>query len=175
VHETAEDLARLQLALDESYALAGEHLRSIFTPERRMSAERVVDALRGVFVLHLATVTADCAPILAPIDGLFFRGRLWFGVPPGAVRIGHLRARPQVSACYSVGEQVCVLAHGDACEVAEDSRDYIGYRAYARECYGPELWDYWDRHYDDRAGRGYTAWIEPRRLYAMTSPASESP
>ena len=166
MHETADELAQLQRTLDESYALAGEHLRSIFTPERRMSAEQVVRALRGVFVLHLATVTADCAPVLAPIDGLFYRGRIWFGVPPGAVRIRHLRARPQLSACYSVGEDLCVLAHGTAREVPEGSPEHAEYTAYGREVYGAEVWDYWDRHYDDRKERGYTAWIDPRRLYA---------
>jgi hypothetical protein len=65
--------------------------------------EQVVRALQGVFVLHLATVTASGAPLVAPIDGLFYRGRVWFGVPPGAVRIQHIRARPQVSAVHSVG------------------------------------------------------------------------
>ncbi len=57
MHETAEDLRELQRVLDASYARAGEHLRSIFRPERRLSAEDVVGVLRGVFVLHLATVT----------------------------------------------------------------------------------------------------------------------
>ena len=41
MHESTDELARLQRTLDESYALGGEHLRSIFTPERRMSAEQI--------------------------------------------------------------------------------------------------------------------------------------
>lgn len=48
MHETPDDLRELQRVLDESYARAGEHLRSIFTPERRMSAEEVVRTLRGL-------------------------------------------------------------------------------------------------------------------------------
>jgi hypothetical protein len=148
MHESREDLLELQRILDESYACAGEHLRSIFTPERRLSVEQVVRALQGVFVLHLATVTASGAPLVAPIDGLFYRGRVWFGVPPGAVRIQHLRARPQVSAVHSVGEELCIIVHGAA-------------------------WGYWAERYRDREGTGFTAWIEPRRMYAMaTTPAS---
>ncbi len=163
MHETADDLIVLQRALDESDAAAGEHLRSIFRPERRLTAEQVVEELRGVFVLHLATVTAAGEPRVAPIDGLFFRGHFWFGFPPGAVRIAHVRKRPQVSATYTKGEQVCVLAH----EVEKGGPGYAAYEAHAREAYTPAVWDYWRAHYDDRTGPGLTAWIEPSRIFAM--------
>jgi hypothetical protein len=33
MHETRDDLVRLQNLLDDSYAKAGEHLRSIITPD----------------------------------------------------------------------------------------------------------------------------------------------
>lgn len=167
MHETAGDLLALQRALDESDAAAGEHLRSIFRPERRLSARQVVDELRGVFLLHLATVTAAGEPRVAPVDGLFYRGRFWFGLPPGAVRIAHVRARPEVSAAYTKGEEVCVLAHGVARVVAREEQAYAEYEAYAREAYTPALWDHWHDHYDDRSGTGLTAWIEPRRIFAM--------
>ncbi len=167
MHETADDLLALQRALDESDATAGEHLRSIFRPERRLTAEQVVAQLRGVFVLHLATVTAGGEPRVAPIDGLFFRGHFWFGFPPGAVRIAHVRKRPQVSATFTKGEEVCVLAHGVAQVVDEDEPAYAEYEAYAREAYTPAVWDYWQRQYDDRRGTGLTAWIEPNRIFAM--------
>jgi hypothetical protein len=167
VHETKDDLRNLQRSLDASYAGAGEHIRSIFRPERRMSAEEIVEELRGVFVLHLATVTARAEPRLAPIDGLFFRGHLWFGIPPGAVRQAHVRARPQVSASYSRGEELCILAHGEARVVSEVDPAYAEYLQYAREVYTPALFDHWEAHYEDRKGETLTAWIEPRRLFAM--------
>ena len=167
MHETGDDLLDLQRALDESDAAAGEHLRSIFRPERRLIAEQVVAELRGVFVLHLATVTAAGEPRVAPIDGLFFRGHFWFGFPPGAVRIAHVRKRPQVSATYTKGEQVCVLVHGVAHEVAEEAPAYAEYEVYARDVYTPEVWDYWRARYEDRRGVGLTAWIEPSRIFAM--------
>ena len=39
MHETAEDLQRLQDLLDRSYASAGKHLKEVITPERRLTAE----------------------------------------------------------------------------------------------------------------------------------------
>ena len=62
MHETDEDLKALQRILDESDSKAGDHLRFIFTTERRLDAEGIVAELRRVFVLHLATVTASCEP-----------------------------------------------------------------------------------------------------------------
>ena len=166
MRETPEDLKGLQQLLDESHAAGGLHLRSIFTDERRMTAEQVVRALRGVFVLNLATVTRAGAPIVAPVDGLFYRGHLWVGLPPGAVRIGHVRARPQVSASYIIGEDLCVLAHGTAHEVDESDATYAAYLDYARASYTPEVWDYWQERYVHREAKGLTAWIEPRRMFA---------
>ncbi len=168
MHESREDLHELQRILDESYACAGEHLRSIFTPERRLSAEQVVRVLQGVFVLHLATATASGTPFVAPIDGLFYRGRLWFGVPPGAVRIKHLRSRPQVSAVHSVGEELCIIVHGTAHEIDTTDPQNEAYLDYCREVYGAAL-DYWAKRYRDRKGTPFTAWIEPRRMYAMAT------
>ena len=168
MHETADDLARLQRQLDESYAKAGEHLKSIFRPERCLSAEGVVEELAGVFVLHLATVTAAGDPFVAPIDGLFFRGELWFGIPPGGLRTRHIRAHPGVSASYARGEDACVIVHGSAVEVATSGSDYLAWEAYGREVYGRKLWDYWNReHYRARAGDPLAARIRARRLYAM--------
>jgi hypothetical protein len=174
MHETPDELQRLQQTLDDSYAGAGTHLRSVFRPERRMAAEEIVRELRGVFVLHLATVTAAGAPRLAPIDGLFYRGQVWFGFSPGAVRIQHVRARPQVSASYSVGEDICILVHGVAQVAPEGSSVLAAYEEYARETYTPALWDYWRLHYEDREGGGLTASIAPDKIFAMKR-APETP
>jgi hypothetical protein len=124
--------------------------------------------LQGVFVLHLATTTASGAPFVAPIDGVFFRGRFWFGVPPGAVRLTHLRSRPQVSAVHSVGEELCIIVHGAAHEVNTTDPRHQAYLDYTREVYGA-AWDYGVKRYRDRKGRPFTGWIEPRRMYAMAT------
>jgi nitroimidazol reductase NimA-like FMN-containing flavoprotein (pyridoxamine 5'-phosphate oxidase superfamily) len=166
VRETAQDLKRLERTLDESLAAAGPHLRSVFSDERRMSPEQIVRALRGVFVLDLATIDASGAPLVSPIDGLFYRGHFWFGFPAGAARIQHVRARPRVSAAYTLGEDLCILAHGRAHEVRESDPEHAAYLEYAREVYTPEIWDYWQKQYEHHKGGGLTAWIEPRRMYA---------
>lgn len=167
MHETEQDLVDLERLLDESYGRAGEHLRSIFTPERRMTAAEVVRTLNGLFVFQLATVTSAGEPRVAPIDGLFLRGKLWFGAPPGATRIAHLRARPKVSASYAIGEDLCVLVHGSAREVRQSEPAYAQYEAWGREAYGAKIWDYWSKeHYRDRKGTSFTAWIDADRMYA---------
>src|SRR5919112_2997363 len=114
MHETAEDLIELTALLDRSYARAGDHLRSIFTPERRIPAAVLAALLPGVQVLNLATVNRACAPRVAPVDGLFYRGRFWFGSAAASVRFSHLRERPKVSASHTRGEELAVIVHGTA-------------------------------------------------------------
>src|SRR3712207_2318719 len=87
--ETPEDLAELQALLDRSYERAGQHLRGIFTPEQRIPAGELAALLPGVQVLNLATVTRSCEPRVAPVDGLFYRGRFWFGSSPTSARFTH--------------------------------------------------------------------------------------
>lgn len=86
MYETRSNRLALRDLLDRSYRAAGEHLRSIFTPERRMAAEELAQLLTGAFLLNVATVTAAGHPMVAPVDGLFHRGKLLFGFPPGSVR-----------------------------------------------------------------------------------------
>ena len=70
VHESKQDLAALEALLERSYATAGAHLLRIHTPERRLTAEQVAARLSGMCLLALATTTADCRPILGPVDGV---------------------------------------------------------------------------------------------------------
>ena len=114
MHETPADLVALQSLLDRSYATAGRHLRSIITPERRLTADEVADRLTGMRLLALATVTADGRPIVGPVDGIFFRGSFHFGSAPDSVRFRHIRNRPQVSATHLPGEELAVTVHGRA-------------------------------------------------------------
>ena len=157
MHETDDDLRELQELLDESYARAGDHLRSIFTPDRRLSAPRLARMLTGVQVLNLATVTAAGEPRVAPVDGLFFRGRFWFGSSHTSVRFRHIRARPAVSAALTRGEELAVIVHGTAHEVDTASVDARPFRDYCVQVYG-ESW------YDWGASAAY-ARIEPTRMF----------
>jgi pyridoxamine 5'-phosphate oxidase-like protein len=142
MHETADDLTELQALLDRSYERAGEHLRSVFTPDRRIPAAALAGLLPGVQVLNLATVTRNCEPRVAPVDGLFYRGRFWFGSSPTSTRFTHLRARPQVSATHTRGESLAIVVHGRAALIDLDDPANAGFRAYCLEVYGPD-WEEW--------------------------------
>jgi uncharacterized pyridoxamine 5'-phosphate oxidase family protein len=160
LHETPNELTELQRLLDQTYETAGVHLRSIFTPERRISAGDLVSVLRGVCVLALATVSSQGEPVVAPVDGLFFHGRFWFGSAENSLRFRHIRSRSSVSAAHTRGEDLCVIVHGSACEIDKSEALSQAFREYNREVYGPE-WDSW----------GYWpsmpyAFIKPRRMYA---------
>jgi hypothetical protein len=143
MYETAEDLLELTELLDRSHARAGAHLRSIFTPERRIAADELVALLPGVQVLNLATVTRACAPRVAPVDGLFYRGRFWFGSAAASVRFVHLRERPQVSASHTRGEELAVIVHGTVALIDRGDPAHVGFAAYYREVYGFG-WEEWD-------------------------------
>ena len=95
-------------------ARAGTHLARVITPERRLDAAAVCRRLEGMRLLTLATVTADGRPLAAPVDGIFYRGAFHFGTAPDAVRLRHVRARPDVSATHLDGETFAVTVHGRA-------------------------------------------------------------
>jgi hypothetical protein len=152
MHETPADIASLQQLLDKSYARIGAHMRSIHTPERRVVASDLARVLRGVRVLDLATVTAACEPRVSPVDGLFFRGRFYFGS-------GKESARPQVSACHTIGETFATIVHGHAVEIDVRAPEHSGFFDYVHEVY-PE-WDTW--YSDDTPPY---AWIDPTVMYA---------
>lgn len=143
MYETPEDLIALNDLLDRSHARSGDHLHSISTPERRIPADELIALLPGVQVLNLATVSRVCAPRVAPVDGLFYRGQFWFGTASNAVRIAHLRERPQVSASHTRGEELAVIVHGMAVLVDTGDPAHAGFAAYYREVYGFG-WDEWD-------------------------------
>jgi hypothetical protein len=139
MHESAEDLAALEDLLDASYAAAGAHLRSIITPQRRVDVEELVERLRGMCLLVLATVTADGRPIVGPVDGVFHRGSFHFGSSPQSLRFRHLRVRPGVSATHAPSEAFAVTVHGRATMVPISGGDGAGLRRTLLEVYTPRL------------------------------------
>lgn len=157
VHESADDLVVLQRILDRSFAHAGAHLRAVFRHQRAMTAADVVATLKGVFILHLATVSKSNRPVVAPIDGLFYRARFLFSAPEQSKRVAHLRRQPDVSATYTQGEGVCIIVHGRAVEVGAADAEV---RAFFEEVYGAEI-------LEASAKPGLTAFIEPRFMVAF--------
>jgi len=148
VHETRGDLDALQDVLDRSYAAAGEHLRHIITPGRRLRAEQVADCLAGMRLLALATVTADGRPIVGPVDGIFFRGAFHFGSSPDSVRFRHIRTRPHVSATHLPGEDLAVTVHGRAVPVDIHSAAGADLRRTLLEVYVPRYGPEWESFLD---------------------------
>ncbi len=69
MHESPEEIAALQALIDRSYASAGGHLLSIHDGSRRMTAGQVAEALQGMCLLTLGTVTADGRPVTSRSTG----------------------------------------------------------------------------------------------------------
>jgi hypothetical protein len=127
VHETPDDLAVLQRLLDESHARAGSHLRAIVDDVHRVGAADLARLLTGVNVLDVATVTAGGEPRVAPVDGIFYRGRWYFGSSTDSARFRHLRRRSAVSACHTRGEELAVIVHGRATMISLDDPEQAGF------------------------------------------------
>jgi nitroimidazol reductase NimA-like FMN-containing flavoprotein (pyridoxamine 5'-phosphate oxidase superfamily) len=146
--ETADDLRVLQALLDRSYEGAGAHLLRITTPERRLSAEDVVEQLQGMTLLALATVSGDCRPFVGPVDGVFFRGAFYFGSAPDSLRFRHIAKRPQVSATHVPREELAVTVHGRAVPVDVRAAEHAEYRATLLEIYVPRYGPEWEKFLD---------------------------
>jgi Pyridoxamine 5'-phosphate oxidase len=141
MYETNDDLTTLQELLDASYARSGEHLRSIWGADSRLDARRLCEELVGVQVLDLGTVTDRGEPRVSPVDGLFFRGHLWFGSADNSARFRNIRANPAVSGAITRGlETFLVIVHGRAIETDPRGPDAAGFADYAREVYDFD-WD----------------------------------
>jgi hypothetical protein len=164
VHELPADVAALQDLLDRSYATAGAHLLSIHTPERRLSAEQVVEKLTGMCLLALATVTTNGRPLVGPVDGIFHRGAFHFGSAPDSVRFRHIRRRPQVSATHLPGEELAVTVHGRAVPIDIQSEESADFRRNLLEVYVPRYGPGWERFLD--SGPVY-ARIQAERMFAF--------
>jgi Pyridoxamine 5'-phosphate oxidase len=168
LHESPADVEALQALLDRSYEVAGAHLLRIHTPERRLSAERVVERLTGMCLLTLATVTADCRPIAGPVDGIFYRGAFHFGSSPDSVRFRHIRARPYVSATHLPGEELGITVHGRAVPVDIGAEEGSGFRRALLEIYVPRYGPDWETEFLD-SGPLY-ARIEADRMFTFAMP-----
>ena len=163
MHETAEDLQTLQELLDASYARANSHLRSIWGPETRLDAQQLSAELVGVQVLDLATVTPRNEPRVAPVDGLFFRGRFWFGSADSSARFRNIRANPAVSGAVTRGgETFLVIVHGRAIETDPRGPDAGGFADCAREVY--------DFDWDETHPTAPYARVDARTLLAFRRP-----
>jgi uncharacterized pyridoxamine 5'-phosphate oxidase family protein len=164
MHETEQDLTALQRLLDESYAAAGSHLRSVITPERRLTAEQLAKELTEVCIMGLATTSSDGRPFVAPVDGLFYRGQFWFGSAPNSLRFVHIRRDPHVSACYVPEEELGITVHGTAEILDVTADEFAGFREYCTDIYGEDWTSWLDSASYARidAQRMFTFYLDPR-------------
>lgn len=163
MHETSDDLARLQSLLDASRAAAGEHLREVFADERALTAAETVALMDGMHVVALSTVSASGEPI----DGILYRGRLHFGSSPASIRVRHLAARPAVSAAWIDEERHAVVVHGRAARIDLADPAAAGLRACLVEIYEPRFGPAW---IDWAAASAVYHAVEPRRMFASRLP-----
>jgi hypothetical protein len=126
--------AELQNLLDHSFDRASEHLLSIMTGPRRLTAEQVIDLLPCPAVLNLATVTARGEPRVSAVDGHFIDGHWYFTTATNSPKAVHLKARPAVSASFTPRDGFGVFCHGRAVPLAGAERAMIS--AHFAEVYG---------------------------------------
>src|ERR1700722_16501424 len=139
-------------------------MRDIITPERRVSAEDLVERLHGMRLLSLATVTADGRPIVGPVDGIFYRGAFHFSSGANSLRYAHIRARPDVSATHLPGEEFSVTVHGRAVFVDVREPDGAALRRTLLEVYVPRYGDGWEEFLDSV---GVYARVDARRMFTF--------
>jgi nitroimidazol reductase NimA-like FMN-containing flavoprotein (pyridoxamine 5'-phosphate oxidase superfamily) len=168
MYETPEEIAALQSVLDRTYAAAGRHLLSIHTPERRLTAEQLVEQLQGMRLLTLATVTADGRPITGPVDGIFVHGAFHFGSAPDSARFRHIAKRPQVSATHLPGEELSVTVHGRATAVDVQAPEGTDVRRALLDIYVPRYGAEWEQFMDSGP---LFARIDAERMFTFSMPA----
>ncbi len=168
MQETPDELADLQALIDRSFASAGEHLRAIVRPDRRLSARQVAAYLQGVKHIVVGTVTADGQPRVAPVDGVFWHGHLHFSTAATSLRARHLATRPGVSAAHVVGDRIAVWTYGRAQLVRPGDRVFEAFEEFWREVYDGSAASDW-------APDPVYARIVPDRFFAYAFHAADLP
>ncbi|MEU4514966.1 pyridoxamine 5'-phosphate oxidase family protein [Nonomuraea wenchangensis] len=145
MHETPEELKRLQSLLDASLSRSTSHLRSIVS-EHTLTAEQLTQVLTGMCTLALSTVTAKGEPRISGADGHFLHGMWHFGTSRGAAKARHLAARPAASVAHMRGEDLGVFTHGTV-EIlnpldGEPAPDWPELLAYFKDFYGADAFDW---------------------------------
>lgn len=144
VFETAAELVALQELLDRSFAASGDHLRSIVTAERRLTAAQVADYLQGVKHVSFATVSDKGEPLVSPLDGWFLHGQFIVSTAGNAMRARHVRRNPAVSLAHVVGDDIGIWVHGRALIAAKGDPLVDEYDRIATTTYGSSPFNWGD-------------------------------
>ncbi|HLS26829.1 MAG TPA: pyridoxamine 5'-phosphate oxidase family protein [Beutenbergiaceae bacterium] len=149
--ETGAEIAALQALMDASHGRSSSHLQQIISGDRRLTARQVVQALEGMKVLSVATVTAAGEPRISAVDGHFLHGQWTFGTDGSAAKARHLAARPAVSAAHVDGERLGVFCHGRAVRLTPEDAS----------------WEPTIAHWSDHYGSDPITWGEDIRMYRI--------
>lgn len=164
--ERAEDLRRLQDVLDRSIADAqSPMLHHIFRPDRALRAEQIVSLFQDRRVGVLGTVSAAGEPRVAPVDILLVGGRFQASSRESAGRVRHLRRNPAASLTYFEGDDLAVIAHGNAMLIGQDDAHWDDADAACREVYESSAADWSDD--------AVYIWLEPVTMFAFASEPSK--
>ncbi|WBQ03190.1 pyridoxamine 5'-phosphate oxidase family protein [Kribbella sp. CA-293567] len=142
MRETREEVEELQRLLEAAYERSTEHLQTIITDERRLTAAELVQVLTGMCTLNLATVTAGGEPRISAVDGHFLHGRWVFSTSGQAAKARQLKARPAASISYVDGERLGIFSHGKVEFLSADHPDFAEIEAHLVAHYGssPSTW-----------------------------------
>lgn len=158
MHETPDDLTRLQALLDASIAQAGPFLRTSFEmPAHSLAAAQLAGALQGIVHVALATVTAKGEPRVAPIGAIVYRGTFYIPTTANAARTRHIRQRPAVSLTCFRDNGFAVILHGRAAVLAPGDPAFATLDAQHQASGGPSVLTW---------GEGVYLRIEPDVLYS---------
>jgi hypothetical protein len=165
--ETPAEIVELQRLFDATLRRVNDHMLSIVTPERRLSARQVIAYLQGTKHVAFASVTPKGEPRVAPLDALFIHGHFVMGTGGSAARLRNLRANPACSAVHMDGERVAVVVNGTV--------EWIGRDHPAHD----ELIEVWLRIYGSdpySLGPGVTFFrVVPASMWAFATHPEEFP
>jgi uncharacterized pyridoxamine 5'-phosphate oxidase family protein len=145
--------------LHRSLNEGGPHLVSILNEDRTLDAATLCDRLNQPLVLVVATVSSDGRPLASPVDGTFYRGRFFFSTSPDALKMRHLRRRPDVTACFAPSLAFAVTVHGRA--------EFVDHKAVD----GGALRDAIAATYVPLYGEGFTTFLDSLEGYVAIEPS----
>jgi uncharacterized pyridoxamine 5'-phosphate oxidase family protein len=163
--ESEDQVRELDALMNRTFARANPHLAEIVKPSRRLNARQVVRYLQGTKHVAFATVNERGEPRVAPLDGVFIRGRFTVSTGGQAARLRHLRANPACSAVHLDGDAVGIVVHGHATIIGRDDEGVGEIEPVWRDIYGSSPFEW---------GEGVVFMrIEPTSMWAYAFHADE--
>jgi len=107
---------------------------------------------------------------VSPIDALLIKGRVWFSLAGQSVRSRLVARDDRVSGSYTDGS-FAVVVHGTARPFTAADADFDEVDRHVTSVYVAqhgEVWHQWRAYVEREQGPGFSAWIDPRVMFAKT-------